>query len=155
MWFGLVIVFIDHLNTHDSWLHFTDHWHTQASVLSLLQSPLAVAWQRLQTADVNLTLGSRTIPVPRLPASKCNSSQRLNCSSLTNSQVGGHLTPTSSSSLDTHTHTHTHYITHSKYHCYYSTHKVFTVFTSRFLVTDFNTVLCLRPYRLAHIPQLN
>jgi hypothetical protein len=34
--FGLVIRFIDHLHTHDSWLHFTDHWHTQTRVLSLL-----------------------------------------------------------------------------------------------------------------------
>jgi hypothetical protein len=32
---------------HHSELHFTDHWHTQTSVLSLLQSPLAVSLQRL------------------------------------------------------------------------------------------------------------
>jgi hypothetical protein len=43
---------------------------------------------------------------------------------------------------------------HSKYHCNYSTYKVFSLFTSRFLVTDFNTVR-LRPHRLARIPQLN
>jgi hypothetical protein len=33
--------------THHSELHFTDQWHTQTSVLSLLQSPLSVSWQRL------------------------------------------------------------------------------------------------------------
>jgi hypothetical protein len=30
---------------HHSELHFTHHWHTQTSFLSLLQSPLAVFWQ--------------------------------------------------------------------------------------------------------------
>jgi hypothetical protein len=35
------------LNIHHSELHFTHHWHTQTSVLSLLQSPPAVSWQRL------------------------------------------------------------------------------------------------------------
>jgi hypothetical protein len=33
--------------------------------------------------DVPLTLGSRIVPVPQLPPSNSNSSQRLNCSSLT------------------------------------------------------------------------
>jgi hypothetical protein len=28
-------------------VHFTDHWHTQTSVLSLLPSPLAFSWQQL------------------------------------------------------------------------------------------------------------
>jgi hypothetical protein len=32
---------------HHLELHFTDHWHTETSVLSLLQSLLAVSWQRL------------------------------------------------------------------------------------------------------------
>jgi hypothetical protein len=44
-----------------------------------VSSPV-VAWKRLSTADVSLPLGSRTIPMPQLPASN-NSSQRLNCSS--------------------------------------------------------------------------
>jgi hypothetical protein len=44
-----------------------------------------------------------------------------------------------------------HWFTHSKDHCTCSTHKVFCVFTSRFLVTDLNLVLCLRSYRLAKI----
>jgi hypothetical protein len=34
------------------------------------------------TTDAPLTLGSRTISMPQLPASKNNSSQRLNCNSL-------------------------------------------------------------------------
>jgi hypothetical protein len=32
-------------HVYHSELHFTDHWHTQTSVLSLLQSPVAVSWQ--------------------------------------------------------------------------------------------------------------
>jgi hypothetical protein len=36
--FGLHIGFIDHLYTHNLWLHFTDHCYTQTSVLSLLVS---------------------------------------------------------------------------------------------------------------------
>jgi hypothetical protein len=39
--------FIDHLYTRDSWLYFTDHCHTKTSVLWLLQSPLALSWQRI------------------------------------------------------------------------------------------------------------
>jgi hypothetical protein len=31
---------------HHPELHFTDHWHTQNSVLSLLPSSLAVCWQQ-------------------------------------------------------------------------------------------------------------
>jgi hypothetical protein len=34
-------------------------------------------------------------------------------------------------------------------------HIVFYIFTNRFLVTDFDNVLCLRPYRLANITQHN
>jgi hypothetical protein len=37
-WFDLLTTY-----THDSSLHFTDHCHTQTSVLILLQSPLAVS----------------------------------------------------------------------------------------------------------------
>jgi hypothetical protein len=37
---------------HHSELHFTDHWHTQTSVLSLLQSPLAISWQRLLPREI-------------------------------------------------------------------------------------------------------
>jgi hypothetical protein len=40
--YGLVNWFIDHLE-----LHFTVHWHTQTSALSLVQSPLAVSWQQI------------------------------------------------------------------------------------------------------------
>jgi hypothetical protein len=50
--FGLGLWFTDHINT---WLiiPFTDHWHTQTSVLILLQSPLAVSWQRILTQELN------------------------------------------------------------------------------------------------------
>jgi hypothetical protein len=40
---------IGYLYTNGPWLHFTDthtYTHTETSVLSLLQSPLAVSWQR-------------------------------------------------------------------------------------------------------------
>jgi hypothetical protein len=49
-----MIRFIDSLYIDDSWLHFTDHWHTQTSVLSLrvLQSPLAVSWERILTQEL-------------------------------------------------------------------------------------------------------
>jgi hypothetical protein len=57
---GLVIGFIELL--YNSLLHFTVHYYTQTSVLSLLQSPLAVAWYRLPTANVLLPLGSQTVP---------------------------------------------------------------------------------------------
>jgi hypothetical protein len=55
------------------------HVGSDHSLVSLFQSPLAVAWYRLPNADVPLPLGSRTLPGLR------NSSQRLNpSSSLTN-----------------------------------------------------------------------
>jgi hypothetical protein len=63
-----------------------------------VSSPVVV-WQRLPTTDVPLPLCSRTIPVPQLPASNSNSSQRLNRSSplthsLTNQLTSLHsLTP--------------------------------------------------------------
>jgi hypothetical protein len=41
-WLGLVIGFITHL--YNALLHFTNHCHTQTSVLSPFQSPLVVAW---------------------------------------------------------------------------------------------------------------
>jgi hypothetical protein len=37
---------------HHSRLHFTDHWHTQTSVLSLLQSPLAISWQQILPREI-------------------------------------------------------------------------------------------------------
>jgi hypothetical protein len=65
---------------HLSELHFTDHWHIQTTVLSLLQSPLAVSWQRL------LSRGILQLPAFR---SSC-----LMTTQLTVSQAGGHFTPT-------------------------------------------------------------
>jgi hypothetical protein len=60
MWFGSLIRFIAHL--YNSLLHFTNHWHTQVSVLSLLESSLAVARQMLSSAEISLPLGFRRIP---------------------------------------------------------------------------------------------
>jgi hypothetical protein len=48
----MVTRFTGHLYTHASWLHFTDHWHTHTSVLSLLKSPLSVSWQRILTQEL-------------------------------------------------------------------------------------------------------
>jgi hypothetical protein len=87
LWLGLLTACI-----HRSELHFTDHWHTQTNVLILLQSPLAVSWQRL-------------IPrkILQLPALRCSCHSRP-CRILVNwqrtgSQAGDHFTPTSYSSL--------------------------------------------------------
>jgi hypothetical protein len=44
---NLLTILIHHLE-----LHCTDHWHTQTSVLSVLQSPLAVSWQRLLPREI-------------------------------------------------------------------------------------------------------
>jgi hypothetical protein len=57
------------------------------------QSSPVVAWWRLPTADVPLTLGSRTIPMPELPASHSHSSQRLNRSSPLTDCSPVHFTP--------------------------------------------------------------
>jgi hypothetical protein len=46
-WIDLLTTCIHHLE-----LHFTDHWHTQTSVLSLLQSPLAASWQWLLPREI-------------------------------------------------------------------------------------------------------
>jgi hypothetical protein len=43
---------LDLLTTCVSGLQFTDHWHTQTSVLSLLQSLLVVSWQRLLSRQI-------------------------------------------------------------------------------------------------------
>jgi hypothetical protein len=44
---------------HHSELHFTVHWHTQTGVLSLLQSLLAISWQRLLLSEI------LQLPTPR------------------------------------------------------------------------------------------
>jgi hypothetical protein len=68
--------FIAHFDSaRDYTLQFTvTHSHT--SVYS--QFFTAVAWYRLTTADIPLSLGSRTVSVPHLPASNSCSSQGLN-----------------------------------------------------------------------------
>jgi hypothetical protein len=40
------------ISLHFSIVIFTDHWHTDTSVLSLLQSPLDVSWQRLLPREI-------------------------------------------------------------------------------------------------------
>jgi hypothetical protein len=63
---GLVVGFIELL--YKSLLYFTVHYyththtHTHDCDLNLLQSPLAVPWQRLPTTDVPFTPGSLVVP---------------------------------------------------------------------------------------------
>jgi hypothetical protein len=70
---------------HHSELYFTDHWHTQTSVLSLLQSPLAVSWQRLLPMEIlHLPFSRRYCPanIPQLncqPACGPLVNWQLNC----------------------------------------------------------------------------
>jgi hypothetical protein len=49
--------------THHLELHFTDHWHTQLSLLSLIQAPLAVSWKRLLTMEILQLPWSRRCPL--------------------------------------------------------------------------------------------
>jgi hypothetical protein len=71
---GLVTQFIDHLYTHDSWLHFTDHWHTDhrhRSITSSTSRFLATDFNTgtitfplnytLQTSHIKSSLHSRTL----------------------------------------------------------------------------------------------
>jgi hypothetical protein len=46
---------------HGSELQFTYHWHTRTSILSLLQSPLAVSWQRLLTREILLAFRAQAL----------------------------------------------------------------------------------------------
>jgi hypothetical protein len=117
--FGLLIEFIDHLQIVASNYKDIANSHTLQFTTACTKSfqcaapSSVVVW--LLTADVPITLGSWNIPAPQLPASNSNGSQWLNCSyaintlthqqtlhfpalHCTNSQAGGHLTPTSYSS---------------------------------------------------------
>jgi hypothetical protein len=70
---------------YNSPLHTHTHTHTR-TIMSTVTSTLAVARQRIPTANVALTLGSRIITEPQRPTSHSNSSKRLNLrSSLTHS----------------------------------------------------------------------
>jgi hypothetical protein len=72
-------------------LQITD---TQISALSLLQSPLAVSWQRLLAREI--------LQLPPLRSSRHSRPCRTLCqltTQLTGSQAGDHFTPTSWSSL--------------------------------------------------------
>jgi hypothetical protein len=40
--------------SHDSWLHFTDHWHTKTSVFGISESPLAVSWRQVLTQELRV-----------------------------------------------------------------------------------------------------
>jgi hypothetical protein len=65
--------FIDQLYTYESWLHFTDHWHTQTSVLITVSSVLFLATDfntgsvtvslnyTLQISHTNSSIHSRTL----------------------------------------------------------------------------------------------
>jgi hypothetical protein len=88
-WMDLLTTCIHHLE-----LHFTVHWHTQTSVLGLLQPPLSVSGQRFLPKEI--------LQLPAL-RSLCHSCPcRTLCqlaTQLTRSKAGGHFTPTSLSSL--------------------------------------------------------
>jgi hypothetical protein len=72
-------------------LQFTTPHHTLKSSQPAVSSPV-LSW-RFPTADISLPLGSRTVPLPQVPASNSNSSQGLNrCSPLTN-LLTNHFTP--------------------------------------------------------------
>jgi hypothetical protein len=78
---------------HHSELHFTVHWHTKTSVLSILQSPLAVSWKRFYRG--------RFFSFPRSgPLITAARAELFSTDNSTNGfQAGGHFTPTFSSSL--------------------------------------------------------
>jgi hypothetical protein len=75
---------------HHSKLHFTGYWHTQTSVLSLVQSKLAASSEGDSSTSHAQVLFSQP-PVQN----SC-----LLISQLTGSYAGGHFTPTSFSSLN-------------------------------------------------------
>jgi hypothetical protein len=85
-WIGasdLLTTCIHHLE-----LHFTDRRHTQTSIHSTLQSPLAVSWQRLLPKEV--------LQLPALRSSCHSNLFRTLCqltTQLTRSPVGSHSTP--------------------------------------------------------------
>jgi hypothetical protein len=76
VWIGYWIYW--HTCIHHSELHFTDHWHTQTSFLSLLQSPLAVSCQQLPPWEI------LHLPTLRSSCHSCPCSTLLNCQPSTN-----------------------------------------------------------------------
>jgi hypothetical protein len=70
----------------------------RAHTMSTVTSSLAIAQQLLSTADIPLLLGSQTVFGLSYSNPQLTDSTPLTNSSLTNSQTGGHLTPTSYSS---------------------------------------------------------
>jgi hypothetical protein len=69
---------------HHSELHFTDHWHTQTCVLSPLQPPLPVSWQRLLPREILQLPSSRHCLLVNTPHLKSQLQ-------LPNSQLTAHL----------------------------------------------------------------
>jgi hypothetical protein len=127
--FGLVIGFLGLLC--NTWLHLTNHYHRQTGVHSLVfTSRCSVA---ASNGGCSPSSGFPNYPQPQLPASNSNGSLGLNLSSSLSNSPTNYFTQLNSIAL----------IKPSRF-----------VFASRFLVTDPNNVLCLRPYRLANIPQL-
>jgi hypothetical protein len=74
-WLDLLTTWI-----HHSELHFTDHWHTQTSILSLLQSPIAVFWQRLLPREILQLPWSRRCPLVNTPHLNSQFQLSTNCS---------------------------------------------------------------------------
>jgi hypothetical protein len=64
---------------HHSELHYIDHWHTQPSVLSLLQSPLTVSWQRFNTVEILQLPALRSSCHSRPCRTLLSSSNSVNC----------------------------------------------------------------------------
>jgi hypothetical protein len=92
VWIGEWIYWPLVYTTRNYTLQTTD---TYISVLSLLQSPLAVSWQRLLPREI-LQLPALRFPCHSRP---CRTLYQLT-TQLTGSQAGGYFTPNSQSSLD-------------------------------------------------------
>jgi hypothetical protein len=82
MGFGLEIEFTDHLQivTTSNYSAIANSHTLQFTTASTKPSQSAaflpvIAWSQLSMVDVSLTLGSPTVPMPQLPASKSDSSQ--------------------------------------------------------------------------------
>jgi hypothetical protein len=115
--------------THHSELYFTDHWHMQTSVLSLLRSLLTVSWQWVLLREI--------LQLPSLRASchscPCRIAPQVT-TQLTGPQAGGHFSPTSWSSLHRLTFNWTLSLTTSYFKSFHST---------RLLTTDSGALLTL------------
>jgi hypothetical protein len=109
MGFGLVIRFFDRLYTHDSWLNFTHHWHTQCS------PSITVSNSRFLGTDFNI--GTMTVSLSyTFHISHIKSSLHRRTFNWAILQLtGGHFTPSFLSSIHrvtinwlSHSHSHSH-----------------------------------------------